>query len=80
MDCNIIYRLSITGSTFKKRMSNLMSISLKDMKLSGERMYGINYPAKVWKALNIPGHYYQGIWNSSSDVIFIMRWNRYLIV
>ncbi len=59
-----IHRLVVTGAQFKERFSNFV-ISHKDQKRAGLRSHRSNYPMEVWSALDIPGRYYQGLFDST---------------
>lgn len=64
-----IHRLCVTGAEFKERMSQFVELSFKNRETSGFRNHGNNYPREVWGQLNIPGRYYQGIWDSTKQRI-----------
>lgn len=64
-----IYRLVVTGAEFKDKMSRFIRLSLKNGAVPGFRNHGNGYPREVWKPLNVPGKYYQGIWDSTKSRI-----------
>ncbi|MEO6889498.1 MAG: LAGLIDADG family homing endonuclease [Ktedonobacteraceae bacterium] len=57
-----LYRLLITGAQFKERFSSLISC-YKDQQRQGLRSHSSNYPMAVWHTLDIPGRYYQGLFD-----------------
>ncbi|HXX78038.1 MAG TPA: adenosylcobalamin-dependent ribonucleoside-diphosphate reductase [Ktedonobacteraceae bacterium] len=61
-----IYRLIITGAQFKERFSKFISCC-KDKQVVGYRSHHLSYPMAEWKALNIPGRYYQGLFDSTKE-------------
>jgi ribonucleoside-diphosphate reductase alpha chain len=61
-----IYRLVITGAQFKERFSQFI-VSTKDKQVAGYRSHRSNYPMEAWKSLNIPGRYYQGLFDSTKE-------------
>ncbi len=61
-----IYRLIVTGAHFKERFSNFTQ-SYKDQRRAGYRSHHSNYPIAVWKKLEIPGRYYQGLFDVTKE-------------
>jgi ribonucleoside-diphosphate reductase alpha chain len=61
-----IYRLVVTGAQFKDRFSKLISSS-KDKLRVGLRSHRNNYPIEARGKLGIPGHYYQGLFDSTKE-------------
>ena len=61
-----MYRLIVTGAQFKKRFSVLVSCS-KDQRRTGYRSHHNSYPMVVWKPLDIPGRYYQGLFDATKE-------------
>jgi ribonucleoside-diphosphate reductase alpha chain len=61
-----LYRLIITGAQFKERFSQFVTC-YKDKKQAGYRSHRSNYPIEAWKALNIPGRYYQGLFDATKE-------------
>ncbi|WP_240041429.1 adenosylcobalamin-dependent ribonucleoside-diphosphate reductase [Paenibacillus ginsengarvi] len=64
-----IHRLCVTGAEFKERMSRFLDLSNKDKQTSGFRNHGNSYPREAWKPMEIPGRYYQGVWDSTKPRI-----------
>ncbi|WP_223829791.1 adenosylcobalamin-dependent ribonucleoside-diphosphate reductase [Paenibacillus arenilitoris] len=64
-----IYRLAVTGAEFKQRMNEFMVMSVKNKSNAGRRNHGNGYPREVWKQLEVPGRYYQGVWDSTKPSI-----------
>jgi len=63
-----LYRLLVTGAQFKERFSKLIfTFSSKDKQRQGYRSHNSNYPMEAWKALGIPGRYYQGLFDSTKE-------------
>ena len=61
-----IYRLVVTGAQFKERFSKFISCC-KDKQVVGYRSHHLSYPMAAWKALSIPGRYYQGLFDSTKE-------------
>ncbi len=61
-----IYRLIVTGAQFKERFSTFISCC-KDKHVVGHRSHRLSYPMAEWKALGIPGRYYQGLFDSTKE-------------
>ncbi len=61
-----IYRLIVTGAQFKERFSKFIH-GYKDKQRTGYRSHRLSYPMEVWKALEIPGRYYQGLFDSTKE-------------
>ncbi len=61
-----LYRLIVTGAHFKERFSDFTQ-SYKDQRRAGYRSHHSNYPIAVWKKLEIPGRYYQGLFDVTKD-------------
>jgi ribonucleoside-diphosphate reductase alpha chain len=61
-----IYRLVVTGAQFKERFSKFISCC-KDKQVVGYRSHHLSYPMAEWKALGIPGRYYQGLFDSTKE-------------
>ena len=61
-----IYRLVVTGAQFKERFSKFISCC-KDKQVVGYRSHHLSYPMAAWKALGIPGRYYQGLFDSTKE-------------
>ncbi|HEY0829151.1 MAG TPA: LAGLIDADG family homing endonuclease, partial [Bacilli bacterium] len=64
-----IYRLVVTGAEFKEKMQRLIPLSLKNLGREGLRNHGNHYPRNVWHQLEVPGKYYQGVWDSTKERI-----------
>src|SRR6266487_850340 len=61
-----IYRLVVIGAQFKERFSKFISCC-KDKQVVGYRSHHLSYPMAAWKALSIPGRYYQGLFDSTKE-------------
>ena len=61
-----IYRLVVTGAQFKERFSKFI-FCCKDKQVVGYRSHHLSYPIAAWKALSIPGRYYQGLFDSTKE-------------
>ncbi len=61
-----IYRLVVTGAQFKERFRKFISCH-KDKQVAGYRSHHLSYPMAAWKALSIPGRYYQGLFDSTKE-------------
>ena len=61
-----LYRLIVTGAQFKERFSKFVSCN-KDKQRIGYRSHHNSYPMTVWKPLQIPGRYYQGLFDSTKE-------------
>ncbi|THF76603.1 adenosylcobalamin-dependent ribonucleoside-diphosphate reductase [Cohnella fermenti] len=64
-----IHRLIVTGAEFKERMFRFIRLSGKANGAAGHRNHGNGYPREVWGSLEIPGTYYQGVWDSTKSRI-----------
>ncbi|GAC1625792.1 MAG: hypothetical protein NVS4B9_17280 [Ktedonobacteraceae bacterium] len=61
-----LYRLIVTGAHFKERFSDFTQ-SYKDQRRAGHRSHHSNYQMAVWKKLEIPGRYYQGLFDVTKE-------------
>jgi ribonucleotide reductase alpha subunit len=61
-----IYRLIVTGAQFKERFSKFI-YGFKDKQHTGYRSHHLSYPMEAWKALEIPGRYYRGLFDSTKE-------------
>src|SRR5690606_34455892 len=66
---NTIHRLCVTGAEFKERMSAFIALAHKNKNQPGYRNHGENYRREVWHSLDVPGRYYQGVWDSTKERI-----------
>jgi ribonucleotide reductase alpha subunit len=62
----LIYRLIVTGAQFKERFSKFIQ-GYKDKQRTGYRSHYLSYPMEAWKALGIPGRYYQGLFDATKE-------------
>jgi len=61
-----IHRLIISGAQFRERFSNFVDCC-KDTERKGSRSHFSNYPMEVWNTLDIPGRYYQGLFDLTKE-------------
>ena len=61
-----LHRLVVTGAQFKERFSKFV-LGSKDKQRPGYRSHHLSYPMEVWGTLDIPGRYYQRLFDSTKE-------------
>jgi ribonucleoside-diphosphate reductase alpha chain len=64
-----IHRLIVTGAEFKERMAGFIKLSLKAEHTAGLRNHHHSYPRSIWSNLELPGRYYQRLWDATKPRI-----------